>query len=191
MYFHFEPYPKTMTKTQQSITTNPKSENFIAALSLLGIGAYLVLRYALDFGQEVYTLSLNEALTSAIAAIYQGQQAFSIQLVQLPLVAVLALGGIPLVYQLVVKLFHAEFGADLLAGLSIVTALLLHEYLAGSLVVLMLSGGAALEHYAVRKASSVLEALAKRMPSVAHRKSGDELTDITTCLLYTSDAADE
>jgi len=48
---------------------------------------------------------------------------------------------------------------------------LLHEYLAGSLVVLMLSGGAALEHYAVRKASSVLEALAKRMPSVAHRKS--------------------
>ena len=127
MYFHFEPYPKTMTKTQQSITTNPKSENFIAALSLLGIGAYLILRYALDVGQEVYTLSLNEALTSAIAAIYQGQQAFSIQLVQLPLVAVLALGGIPLVYQLVVKLFHAEFGADLLAGLSIVTAVLLHE----------------------------------------------------------------
>ena len=124
---------------KQSKSSYTTSENFIAALSLLGIGVYLVLRYALDVGQEVYTLSLNKALTSAVAAIYQGQQAFSIQLVQLPLIAVLALGGIPLVYQLFVKLFHAEFGADLLAGLSIVTAVLLHEYLAGSLVVLMLS----------------------------------------------------
>ena len=96
-----------MTKTQQSITTSSKSETIIAALSLLGIGVYLVLRYVLNVGQEVYTLSLNEALTSAVAAIYKGQQAFSIALVQLPLIAVLALGGIPLVYQLVVKLFHA------------------------------------------------------------------------------------
>src|SRR5665811_2302392 len=107
-----------MTKTQQSITTSSKSENIIAFVSLLGIGGYLVIRYVLDVGHEVYTLSLNAALTSAVAAIYQGQQAFSIQLVQLPLIAILALGGIPLVYQLVVKLFHAEFGADLLAGLS-------------------------------------------------------------------------
>ena len=44
----------------------------------------------------------------------------------------------------------------------------------------MFSGGAVLELYAVRKASSVLEALAKRMPSVAHRKSGEKWADITT-----------
>ena len=178
--YHFKSYLKTMTKTQQSITTSSKSETIIAALSLLGIGIYLILRYALDVGQEVYAVSLSEALTSGVASINQGQQTFSLQLVQLPLIVVLVLGGIPLVYQLIVKLFHAEFGADLLAGLSIVTAVLLNEYLAGSLVVLMLSGGTALENYAVRKASSVLEALAKRMPSVAHRKSNDELTDITT-----------
>ena len=47
---------------------------------------------------------------------------------------------------------------------------ILGEYLAGTLVVLMLSGGETLEAYAVRSASSVLEALAKRMPSIAHRK---------------------
>jgi hypothetical protein len=40
--------------------------------------------------------------------------------------------------------------------MSIVTAALLGEYLAGALVVLMLSGGEALEGYAVRSASSVL-----------------------------------
>jgi heavy metal translocating P-type ATPase len=166
-------------KPQQSAATS-KYENIIATLSILGIGCYLVLRYALDIGHEVYTLAVNAALTSAIANLYQGQFSFSIALLKLPLIAVLALGGIPLVYQLIVKLFRGDFGADLLAGLSIITAVLLDEYLAGSLVVLMLSGGAVLEHYAVRKASSVLEALANRMPSVAHRKSGDNLIDITT-----------
>ena len=82
--------------------------------------------------------------------------------------------------QLMVKLCQGDFGADLLAGLSIVTSLLLHEYLAGSLVVLMLSSGVALESYAVRKASSVLDALAKRMPSIAHQKLGGQVHDIST-----------
>lgn len=166
-------------KTQQSATTS-KSENIIATLSILGIGCYLLLRYALDIGHEVYTLAINAALTSEIASLYQGQFSFSIALVKLPLLAVLALGGIPLTYQLIAKLFRRDFGADLLAGLSIVTAVLLDEYLAGSLVVLMLAGGAVLENFAVRKASSVLEALANRMPSVAHRSLGGKLIDITT-----------
>jgi heavy metal translocating P-type ATPase len=165
---------------KQATTTSATSENIIAVLSLLGIGAYLVLHYALDIGHEVYTLSLNAALSSAATELYQGQFVVPIEPAQLPLLAVLALGGIPLVYQLVVKLGQGDWGADLLAGISIVTAVLLDEYLAGSLVVLMLSGGVVLETYAVRKASSVLEALAKRMPSVAHRKSGDRLADIST-----------
>ncbi|MEO8495293.1 MAG: heavy metal translocating P-type ATPase, partial [Planctomycetota bacterium] len=67
---------------------------------------------------------------------------------------------------------------DLLAGISIVTAVVLGQYLAGTLVVLMLSGGEALEAYAVRSASSVLEALAKRMPSIAHRKTDSQLEDV-------------
>ncbi|MDD5579753.1 MAG: heavy metal translocating P-type ATPase [Methylobacter sp.] len=166
-----------MTTSRQATST---PETIIAVLSLLGIGCYLVLHYALDSGREVYTLSLNTSLASAVAQVYQGQFVYSIALMQLPLIAVLMLGGIPLVYQLAVKFVKGDFGADLLAGIAIVTAVLLNEYLAGSLVVLMLSGGAVLETYAVRKASSVLEALANRMPSVAHRKSGDELTDITT-----------
>ncbi len=42
----------------------------------------------------------------------------------------------------------------------------------------MLSGGEALEAYAVRSASSVLEALARRMPSRAHRKSDGDVADV-------------
>src|SRR5437899_12510226 len=125
---------------------------FIAIFSLSAILAHLVLRFGFHTGAAVS---------------------------QIPLFATLAVGGTPLVYALLQKLWHREFGSDLLAGISIVTSVLLGEYLAGSIVVLMLAGGDALEAYAVRSASSVLEALAKRMPSQAHRKAGSELLDVS------------
>lgn len=95
-----------------------------------------------------------------------------------PLWVGLLLGGGPLIVELLLKVAKGEFGADLLAGISIVTSVVLGEYLAGVLVVLMLSGGEALEAYAVRSASSVLHALAKRMPSIAHRKVDGGIVDI-------------
>src|SRR5437870_4455299 len=62
-----------------------------------------------------------------------------------PLLLALILGGLPLVIELIIKLYRRDFGSDLLAGVSIVTAVLLGEYLAGTLVVLMLAGGQSLE----------------------------------------------
>ncbi|MBR9800852.1 heavy metal translocating P-type ATPase, partial [bacterium] len=44
--------------------------------------------------------------------------------------------------------------------------------------VLMLSGGEALEAYAVRRASSVLDALARRMPATAHRVTPDGIAAV-------------
>ena len=163
------------------------SENIIAVISLLGIGGYLVLRYGLDVEHRIYTLSLNAALATSASEIYRGQFVFPIEPASAPLLAVLILGGIPLIFQLGLKLAQGDWGADLLAGVSIITAVLLNEYLAGSLVVLMLSGGVVLETYAVRKASSVLEALARRMPSLAHRKSANQLIDITTAQVNIGD----
>jgi heavy metal translocating P-type ATPase len=87
----------------------------------------------------------------------------------LPLYVALLAGGIPLLAGLLRQLFKLQFGSDWLAGFSIVTGVLLHEYLVASIVVLMLSGGTALERYATSRASSALRALAKRMPTVAHR----------------------
>ncbi len=123
----------------------------IALLALGGIVLHLGLRY----GFHVAQLQTN-----------------------LPLFTVLALGGTPLVWELLKKLVKREFGSDLLAGISIVTSVLLGEYLAGALVVLMLSGGEALEAYATKNASSVLQALAKRMPTMAQRKVGEKLTEV-------------
>ncbi len=99
-------------------------------------------------------------------------------LADLPLVAMLIAGGIPLVGDLVMKLASGTFGSDLLAGISIVTSVVLGEYLAGVLVVLMLSGGEALESRAVSRAGDVLAALAKRMPTVAHRRVEGRLLDV-------------
>ena len=42
----------------------------------------------------------------------------------------------------------------------------------------MLSGGQALETYATRRASSVLQALARRMPAQAHRVEGGTFRDV-------------
>ncbi len=133
----------------------------IAVLALVAIAVHLVLR----FGTSASAVAQN-----------------------VPLWIALALGGVPLVWELLVKLWHREFGSDLLAGISIVTSVLLDEYLAGTLVVLMLSGGETLEAYAVRSASSVLEALAKRMPSLAHRKEDSTIADVPLAEVAVGDA---
>ncbi|HVC48021.1 MAG TPA: heavy metal translocating P-type ATPase [Terracidiphilus sp.] len=87
----------------------------------------------------------------------------------LPLWIAVIAGGVPLLYELVKQLLERRFGADFLAGLSIVTAAMMGELLVATIIVLMLSGGQALEEFATRRASAVLTELAKRMPSVAHR----------------------
>ena len=125
--------------------------SIIAVVTILAIGTTLVLQYAVDSAESV---------------------------AYLPVLLVLSVGGSILVGKLIAGTFKGEFGSDLLAGISIVTSLLLGEYLAGALVVLMLSGGTALEEYAMRRASSVLDALAKRMPSIAHRRTGLSMVDV-------------
>lgn len=128
-----------------------RKTTIIAALALLAILLHLVLRFGVHTAPGTY---------------------------QMPLLAILVLGGLPLLYDLLRKLLKREFGSDLLGGISIITSILLGEYLAGSIIVLMLSGGEALENYALRSASSVLAALAKRMPSIAHRKRDSQIADV-------------
>src|ERR1051326_2397002 len=94
------------------------------------------------------------------------------------LLAVALLGGIPLLWETLQQLFHREFGVDVIAILAIGGSIFLHQYLAGALVVLMMSGGEALEAYALRRARSSLSALAERAPRSAHIWRGEELINI-------------
>src|SRR5271165_7591910 len=125
-------------------------QTYIAGLALFAILLHLIFRYALHFAAFTYNL---------------------------PLIATL-LAAAPLLWVLLHKILKREFGSDLLAGVSIVTAILLREYLVAAIVVLMLSGGEALEEFATARASSVLDALARRMPSVAHRNEAGTLVDL-------------
>jgi heavy metal translocating P-type ATPase len=140
-------------------------EVIIAAIALGAIGIHLILR----FGSEIPGL------------------VFGFPLQAIPLLIAL-LCGTPLVFGLVIHLSRFEFSSDLLAGISIITSVILGEYLAGTLVVLMLSGGQALEAFAVRRASFALEALAKRLPSLAHRKQDGNVGDVPLAEVAVGDA---
>ena len=78
------------------------------------------------------------------------------------------------------QLVRGSFGVDLLAIIAIVATILVGEYVATLLIVLMLSGGAALEDYAAGRAARELDALLKRAPQIAHRLDPDsgEATDV-------------
>ncbi len=132
----------------------------IVVLAVAGIAMHLWMQYAFYRGNSPVFPQSGIALSD------------------IPLFFVLAFGGGPLVFDLFRKLTKREFGSDLLAGISIIASVALHQYLAGALVVLMLSGGQALEAYAARSASSVLQALAKRMPTLAQRREGNALIEI-------------
>ncbi len=136
--------------------SSPRWSVGIAVLTVVGIALALTLRLVLpEAGNESWVRPAD-----------------------IPLLVVLATGGTFLVWGLARNLFRGEFGSDLLAGISIVTATVLGDYLAGALVVLMLSGGQAIEWFAIRRASSALAALAKRMPTVAHRKRDGHFDDV-------------
>src|SRR4051812_6671532 len=124
-----------------ALAANPRAATAVATAAVVLIAAHLLLRFATG--------------APALAA-------------DAPLALALIFGGGPMVGGLIEKALRGQFDSDLLAGLSIVTATLVDEWLAGAIVVLMLSGGTALEAYAVRRASSALQALAKRMPATAH-----------------------
>ncbi|STY29892.1 cation transport ATPase [Legionella wadsworthii] len=98
---------------------------------------------------------------------------------EIPLLFLIIAGGIPLFLQILFKLVHGNLGADALAAIALVTGTLLHEYLAVALIILMLAGGQTLEQFAMRKASSILMALAARSPTIAHRKIQDQIEEIT------------
>ena len=73
---------------------------------------------------------------------------------------------------------RGRFAADIVALLAIVTAAIMGEAFAGVIVVLMQSGGEALERYGLRRASSALDRLLARAPRVAYRKADGALEEI-------------
>lgn len=77
--------------------------------------------------------------------------------------------GIPVVYQTIRQAFRGQFATDLVATLAVVVAIVLIRPLAGLVVVLMQTGGEALDEFAEGRASAAVRALEEDAPRTAHR----------------------
>lgn len=79
------------------------------------------------------------------------------------------------------RLLRREWGLDVLALIAIVATLLVGEFWAAIIIVLMLTGGEALEDFAAGRAKRELSALLDRVPQVAHRFAPDgTIEDVAT-----------
>lgn len=75
-------------------------------------------------------------------------------------------------------ILHGHWGLDILAVTAIIATVAVGEYIAALIVVLMLTGGEALEDYAGRRAKRELDALLTRAPQRAHRVVDDHFADV-------------
>ncbi len=92
--------------------------------------------------------------------------------------ATLITGGAPIVWDTIRGMVRGHFASDIVAMLAILTAVLSNEALPGVVIVIMQSGGKALEDYALRRSSSSLDALLARSPHIAYRKKDETLEEI-------------
>jgi heavy metal translocating P-type ATPase len=90
----------------------------------------------------------------------------------------LVLTGAPVAWHTIRRVIAGQWASDLIALLAIVTALLLDQPVAGLVIVLMQSGGEALERYAAGRASDAIRALEAAAPRVAHRIEHDTVRDL-------------
>ncbi len=84
------------------------------------------------------------------------------------LAGLVVLGG-AVVWRTLRGVLARRFAADLVASLAIITAVVLDQPLPGLVVVLMQTGGEALERYAAGRASRAVAALEAAAPHLAHR----------------------
>lgn len=90
----------------------------------------------------------------------------------------LLIGSLPLLVDIGTSILHGRFGIDLIAIVAIATSIVLGEFLAGSVILLMLSGGEALESFALRRARKDLTNLFERAPRLAHIMRNGSVVDI-------------
>jgi heavy metal translocating P-type ATPase len=125
------------------------SATLLAAVCALGLAAGAVMRVTLD-----------ESAADVVWA------------------ATSALMLVPLSWSVLRTLIRGDVGVDAIALVSIAGAFVLHEYLAGAVIALMLAGGNALEERARKRARRELTALVSRVPRTATIVVAGELREV-------------
>ena len=95
--------------------------------------------------------------------------------------------GAPVVWGTVRAARHGRFATDVVATLSIIGAITLGQPFAGLVIVLMQTGGEALERFAGGRASAAVRALEAAAPRVAHRIVGGHVDDVAVGVVQVGD----
>jgi heavy metal translocating P-type ATPase len=90
----------------------------------------------------------------------------------------LIIGGAPVVWETVRGIRRRQFASDIVATMAITAAIALNDAFPGVVIVLMQTGGRALEDYAFRRASSSLDALLARAPRTTYRRKADLIEEV-------------
>jgi heavy metal translocating P-type ATPase len=94
------------------------------------------------------------------------------------LIAVIVVQLLPMLWGMIQDVREGTYGVDILAATAIITAVVMHEYWAGIVIVLMLTGGEALEDYAEHRARRELDALLTRAPQKARVLRGRKEVEV-------------
>ncbi|HHU09894.1 MAG TPA: cadmium-translocating P-type ATPase [Intrasporangiaceae bacterium] len=114
-------------------------------------------------------------LATVLGLLAAGQGAIAEGVATVYVAAIIAMTGLDMLRDI----RRGHYGLDILAVVAMVATLIVGEYVAALIIVLMLTGGEALEEYAASRARSELTALLDRAPQRARRVLADgQMEDI-------------
>ncbi|WP_261624612.1 heavy metal translocating P-type ATPase [Nesterenkonia marinintestina] len=138
------------------------------------------LSLARNYPMVAWTLAVGAVVLGLLAAGSEGPAQWTAT-AYVALVVVLT--GIDMVRDMM----RGHWGLDILAVMAMIATLAVGEYVASLIIVLMLSGGEALEDFAAGRARSELTALLDRSPRRAHRVAGEALEDVDVAAVQVGD----
>ncbi|HUD10357.1 MAG TPA: HAD-IC family P-type ATPase, partial [Candidatus Saccharimonadales bacterium] len=94
---------------------------------------------------------------------------------------------LPLLWGMKQSLSEGKYGIDILAITAIISAVVFKQYWAAIVIVIMLTGGEALEDYAERRATNELSSLLDKAPKQAHLLKKGQVTDVAVASVKTGD----
>ena len=131
-----------------------------------------------NFATTLVILAFSLAL-----AIY-GQPVVSSYIV----IAISVVAIIPSFRDMIRTLASGQVGIDVIALAAILSSLLLGQYAAAAVILIMLTGGEALEVFAKDRAKHELGSLLSRKPTIAHRLNGSRSQDVPVSKIVVGDS---
>lgn len=130
----------------------------------------------------LFVISLIGA-AAALACDLSGQDTIAHWL----LILTMVIGLVPLVWGMVKDIQEGTYGVDILAAVAVITSIIMQEYWAGVVIILMLTGGESLEDYAEHRARKELDALLTRAPQKARLLRGTKEVEVAASKVTVGD----